>query len=135
MALFSDIDWIIILAVATFLLFGPENRGTMRTIGRWYGRAMRLKQELLEEFSRAADLPPPSPGSAWSIRGVLLDATAAPAARSREATLAVRTAPAAEAVSVSVPAGVPGVAWTGGYPSPAWSTSSAGLPISLEEPR
>ena len=59
MALFSDIDWVIVVAVVAFLLFGKGNTEVLRTMGRWYGRAGRLKQDLLSEFTRAADLPMP----------------------------------------------------------------------------
>ena len=34
MALFSDIDWAILLVAAAFLLFGKENRRLLRTLGR-----------------------------------------------------------------------------------------------------
>ena len=71
MALFSDIDWIIVLAVAAFLLLGKDSGQFLRTAGRWYARAGRLKQELLGEFARAADLPLPPPGAPLTIRGAL----------------------------------------------------------------
>ena len=57
MALTSDFDWAILLGVAALLLLGPNNGPLLRTVGRWYGRAMRLKQELLGELTRAAELP------------------------------------------------------------------------------
>jgi len=47
MALFSDVDWVIVAAVAVYLLFGKGNTDILRTMGRWYGRAGRIKQELL----------------------------------------------------------------------------------------
>ena len=80
MALFSDIDWIIILGVAAFLLFGQGNGALLRTFGRYYGRAMRLKQELLSEFTQAAELPTNPPGRPLSIRQFVLgyDATGQP---------------------------------------------------------
>ncbi|HEV2230564.1 MAG TPA: hypothetical protein VGV64_04820 [Thermoplasmata archaeon] len=72
MALFSDIDWAILLIVGGFLLFGRENQAILRTLGRYYGRAMRLKQELLDEVGRAADLPKGSGGRPPSIREAIL---------------------------------------------------------------
>ena len=72
MALFSDIDWAILLAVGGFLLLGRESGALLRQFGRYYGRFMRLKQELLGELTRAADLPAPSSGGTLSFRGALL---------------------------------------------------------------
>ncbi|MGD0719304.1 MAG: hypothetical protein ABSA15_06995, partial [Thermoplasmata archaeon] len=72
MALASDMDWVIILAVGAFLLFGTKGAGTMRTIGRWYGRAMRMKQQMLGEFTKAAEISLPTPGQPLSIRNALL---------------------------------------------------------------
>jgi hypothetical protein len=120
MALFSDVDWVILLAVAAFLLFGKDNTQVLRTLGRWYGRAGRLKQELLAEFSRAADLPQVGPGQPLSIRGALLGLDP-PAPVNRRVPTAVRRAapaPAAPIVATSHP-------YTGGYPTPIWSTTQA----------
>ena len=52
MTLFSDVDWAILLIAGGFLLLGKDSRGLLRTLGRYYGRAMRLKQELLAEFEK-----------------------------------------------------------------------------------
>jgi hypothetical protein len=116
-ALFSDVDWIIIAGVAAFLLLGKENGQVLRTFGRWYGRAGRLKQEILSEFSRAAELPAPVPGaSALSVRGMLLGIDPPVSARSG--------IPAAVRVPPSVPyrpTYEPAVPWTGSYPVPTWS--------------
>src|SRR5271170_2115962 len=71
MALFSDVDWVIILAAVVFLFFGKDNAQLLRTVGRWYGRAGRLKQDLLAEFTKAAEIPTPV-GGTLSIRGALL---------------------------------------------------------------
>lgn len=57
MALFSDIDWMILLGAGAFLLLGKENAAVLRTLGRYYGRFVRLKNELLGEVAKAADLP------------------------------------------------------------------------------
>lgn len=73
MALLSEIDWVILLGAAAFLLLGPNNGQFVRQIGRWYGRAVRLKGELLNEVRRAADLPPVVAGQPSSLRATLLD--------------------------------------------------------------
>lgn len=73
MALFSDVDWIVILAVAAFLLFGSQGRDFVRQIGRLYGRAMRLKSELLSEITQSTGLPT---GTSGSLRQALLGADA-----------------------------------------------------------
>ena len=124
MALFSDIDWLILLGAAGLLLFGKDNGATLRTLGRWYGRAARLKQELLEEFSKAADLPP-SPGSARSIRGTLLGLDP-PATHSSGIPTAVTVAPRAAAPSIPPTWGP----WTGGVPVPTWSMT---VPVAVSE--
>lgn len=124
MALFSDLDWLIIAAVALFLLFGRQNADTLRTLGRWYGKAVHLKQELLTEFSRAAELPISGGAPAASIRAALLGVASSPPAGSRGIPVAVRTPPSPDPVPW-VPAEVP---WTGGSPVPYWSTN-AGFPI------
>jgi hypothetical protein len=124
-ALFSDTDWIIIVAVGAFLLFGRENGETLRTLGRWYGRAGRLKQELLAEFTRAADLPAPAPGQPLTFRGALLGL---------EPTVThVSGIPAAVRVAPTLPAPSPPPAptpWTGGYPIPTWTMT---VPVLLSE--
>jgi hypothetical protein len=124
-ALFSDTDWIIIVAVGVFLLFGRENGQALRTLGRWYGRAGRLKQELLTEFTRAAELPPPAPGQPLSFRGALLglESTATHVSR----------IPAAVRVAPTLPAPNPPLAptpWTGGYPGATWTMTT---PVLLAE--
>lgn len=73
MALFSEIDWVILLGVGAFLLFGQGSGTVLRQLGRYYGRMMRLKQELLAEFTRAADLPVPTGGQPFSLRQALLE--------------------------------------------------------------
>jgi hypothetical protein len=115
-ALFSDIDWIIIVAAAVFLLFGRGNGELLRTLGRWYGRAGRLKQELLAEFTHAAELPPPAPGQPLSLRSALLglDSTGS---RTSGIPAAVRIPP----TSIPAPIPVTVTPWTGGLPVPTWS--------------
>jgi hypothetical protein len=72
MALLSDVDWLIILAAGGFLLFGQSSGAFVRQLGRYYGRAMRLKQELLSDVMRAAELPAPAPGQPLSLRAAIL---------------------------------------------------------------
>jgi hypothetical protein len=117
MALFSDIDWVIIAAVAVFLLFGKENGQMLRTFGRWYGRAMNLKQELLGELTKAADLPIAA-GQPLSIRGTLLGIDP-PATHLSGIPTAVRMAPTVP----YTPTYEPTLPWTGGYPVATWSTT------------
>ena len=116
MALFSDLDWIIVLGVAAFLLFGRDGGATVRQLGRWYGRALRLKQELVSEVARAADLPLPGGANPGSLRSALLGLDAPDVARTG-IPAAVRTPPA------SPPAPTPPspLPWTGGSPVTSWS--------------
>ncbi|MCI4358768.1 MAG: hypothetical protein L3J99_07095 [Thermoplasmata archaeon] len=114
MALFSDIDWAILLIAAAFLLFGKESQTLLRTLGRYYGRAMRLKQELLSEFANAADLPSLSQGGPLSLRRALLDPAEPPVTSSIPA--AVTRAP----VLTATPSGS---AWTGALGPQSWSVA------------
>ena len=120
MGLFSDLDWVIILAVAAFLLFGQGNRDALRTLGRWYGRANRLKQDLLSEFSRAADLPAPAGGIAGSFRSALLGMDPALERASAVPAPVARTPPPRPVA----PLPPPDMLWTGSYPVPTWSTTA-----------
>ena len=72
MALFSDIDWVIVLAAAAFLLLGKDNSQLLpdHRVAGTVARA-QVKQELLAEFTKAAELPAPV-GGQLSIRGALL---------------------------------------------------------------
>ncbi|MGI0054010.1 MAG: hypothetical protein ACREC5_08105 [Thermoplasmata archaeon] len=90
MALFSDVDWLVLLAVAAFLLFGSQGRDFVRQMGRLYGRAMRLKTELMNEITQSTGLPS---GGAGSIRQALLGPDA-PAAAAPLAGAAVGYRPA-----------------------------------------
>jgi hypothetical protein len=126
MALFSDIDWTIIAVVAAFLLFGRDNAQTVRTLGRLYGRALRLKQELLSEVSKATDLPLGGSGGPPSLRAALLGmdpdvarASRVPAAVSRPPLLP------------TMPPPTPNIPWTGGSPILSWSVTGA-VPSSAE---
>ncbi|MCI4334326.1 MAG: hypothetical protein L3K04_01635 [Thermoplasmata archaeon] len=83
------------------LLLGPQGKGTLRTLGRWYGRAMNLKNELLGELSANAGIPLPTGGAGF--RGFLLTATdPAPMAHAGAVPVAVSAAPAATLTSVAV---------------------------------
>lgn len=62
----------IILAVAAFLLLGRENGAVLRQFGRYYGRLMRLKNELMADFAKAADLPVADPRARLSVRSALV---------------------------------------------------------------
>jgi hypothetical protein len=115
MGLFSDVDWVIIVAVAAFLLFGRENAQVVRTIGRWYGRAVRLKQEMLSEVSKAADLPVGTLGTA-GLRSALLGLDPE-ISRASGIPAAVSTAP----VAIAAPTPAPEIPWTGGSPILSWS--------------
>jgi hypothetical protein len=119
MALFSDIDWMILLVAAAFLLLGKESGPTLRMLGRWYGRAGKIKQELLSEFTKAADLPS-TPGANLSIRGALLGLDPTPTHVSGIPT-AVAIAPSARA-TVAPPTGEP---WYGSLPTPTWSSTAS----------
>jgi hypothetical protein len=123
-ALFSDIDWVILLAAAAFLFLGKDNAQLLRTVGRWYGRAGQLKQELLAEFSKAAEIPVPVNGP-LTIRGALLGLDPTPTQASG-IPAAVTTAPGPAARPIE-PAWIP---WTGGYPTPTWSMT---LPVVPDE--
>jgi hypothetical protein len=118
MALFSDIDWLILLVAAAFLLLGKESGPTLRMLGRWYGRAGKLKQELLSEFTNAADLPS-TPGSNLSIRGALLGLDPPPTHVSGIPT-ALAIPPSARATVASV---VPDP-WHVSLPTPTWSSTA-----------
>jgi len=118
MALFSDIDWAILLIAGGFLLLGRENGALLRTLGRYYGRAMRLKRELLDEVRRAADLPntgAPMPSLRASLLGV------EPPGPSGIPS-AVPRAPVVPPYEVSH-------AWAGAVGLPTWSVASPGSAI------
>ncbi|HTW39674.1 MAG TPA: hypothetical protein VMF04_02295 [Thermoplasmata archaeon] len=124
MALFSDLDWVILLGAAAFLFLGRDNGQLLRTVGRWYARAGKLKQELLAEFTKAAEIPMPVNG-ALSIRGALLGLDPTPT-QSSGIPAAVTTAPGPAPRAVE-PAWIP---WTGSYPMPTWSMT---LPAVVDE--
>jgi len=131
MALFSDMDWVIIAGVAAFLLFGKQSGEVLRTLGRWYGRAGRLKQELLSEITTAAEIPIPLSGANFSIRGALLGLDALPL-ESPGLPTAVTTAASPPPPPSPAPGPTP---WTGGYPIPTWSMTVPVVPSEVEGSR
>ncbi|HYA58495.1 MAG TPA: hypothetical protein VEH57_08585 [Thermoplasmata archaeon] len=76
MALFSEVDWLVIGGVAAFLFFGPQGQQFVRQLGRWYGRLLQLKAEILSEVTASAGLPPASGAPVGSIRSTLLGLSA-----------------------------------------------------------
>jgi hypothetical protein len=133
MALFSDIDWVIIAAVAVFLLLGRDSAQLLRTMGRWYARAGRLKQELLGEFTKAADLPLPPPGTPLSIRTALLGLEPA-TTQTTGIPAAVRVPPTGPPPPPVLPP-TPVPPWTGGWPVATWSRTVPVAPNELEVSR
>lgn len=117
MALFSDIDWAILAAVAGFFVLGKDGGTIVRQAGRMYGRLTRLKSELLSEFTRAADLPAPTPGVPMSIRQSLLDWNPS-GGRVSGIPIAVTTPPAALARMETASPG-----YAGGFGPCTWSVS------------
>ena len=126
MGLFSDVDWLIVGAAAAFLLFGRGNASVLRTVGRWYGRAVRLKQELLTEVSRAADLPLAPAGVAPSFRTALLGLDPV-AGRASGIPAAVPRPPALPPATPRPPE----APWTGGSPFLSWSVTGV-APVPTE---
>lgn len=122
MALLSDVDWVIILAVGAFLLLGQKSGEVMRTVGRYYGRFLRIKQELLNELTRAADLPVLATGAPPSLRNTFL-AAVEPLPPSVHIPLAVSTPPPPPPVGV-----VAGTGMGGGMGSPHWIVATPGVP-------
>lgn len=126
MALLSEIDWVILLGVGGLLLVGPGNGAAIRTLGRYYGRLVSLKRDLLSEFSKAADLPPTAGGAPVSLRQFLLEPAPSAASTASAIPLAVAKAPA-YSTRYAIPSG--SFATTDG--STSWSVA---LPIGLQEP-
>lgn len=125
LALLSDIDWLIILAAGAFLLLGKGDPALLRTMGRWYGRALHLKQELLSEVTRAADLPTSLADRPVSLRNALLGLDTEPGARSH-VPLAVAAAPTALATASAVaPVPAPGMTWVNSVGPEQWSVVTA----------
>lgn len=128
MALFSDIDWVIVVAVAAFLLLGKGNIEVLRTVGRWYGRAGRLKQDLLSEFTRAADLPAPGTPGQVSFRAALLGLDP-PVSHVSGIPAVVTTPPVVPVRNLPFGGSAP---WTDGYPTPTWSMTVPAISDPIE---
>jgi len=128
MALLSDMDWLIILAVAGFLLIGKGDPQLLRTVGRWYGKLVHLKQELLSEITRETGLPAPTPGRPISIRNTLLGLETDEAAHV-PVPMAVAPAPFALATATAVshtPASA--MTWVNSVGPQQWSVATTRFP-------
>ena len=128
MALLSDMDWLIILAVGGFLLIGKADPQLLRTVGRWYGKAMHLKQELLSEITRESGLPASLPDRPISIRSTLLGLDTDEAVRP-PVPMAVAPAPLVLA-SATAAAHAPTAAmtWVNSVGPQQWSVASTRFP-------
>jgi hypothetical protein len=111
---------VILLGVAAFFLFGQGNGAVLRTIGRYYGRAMRLKQDLLAEFTQAAELPTAPGGKPLSIRQALLGFD--------ESGRPVSGIPAAVSAPPVAPIALTAALGSGHVGSPTWSMAVPTLP-------
>ena len=101
----------------------------VRQAGRLYGRFTRLKSELLSEFTRAAEIPPPVPGAPTSIRQSLLNWEPSPG-RTIGIPAAVMVAPTAGASPGMAPDPAPAP-----LGPPTWSdTAGGGSTWSRSEP-
>ena len=128
MALLSDMDWLIILAVGAFLLVGKADPQLLRTVGRWYGRAMHLKQELLSEVTRAADLPPLPTNRPISLRNTLLGLDG-PEPVPTHVPIAVVRPPAVVAMASSVShTPTPAMTWVNSVGPQQWSVVTTRFP-------
>ncbi|HEY1197465.1 MAG TPA: hypothetical protein VGG32_01890 [Thermoplasmata archaeon] len=74
MALFSEIDWIVIAGVAALLFFGPQGQHFVRQMGRWYARMLQFKTEIMSEVTASTGLPVGPGATTGSIRSALLAA-------------------------------------------------------------
>jgi hypothetical protein len=116
MALFSDVDWMVLLAVGGFIFLGPGSAGTVRQLGRYYARLMKFKQQMLADLATAADLPTPAPGQSLSLRRSLLEFDTG---SSRPGGI-----PAAVTSPPLVPADVGASGAPGGFGPTMWATTS-----------
>ncbi len=123
----------ILLAAGAFLLLGKENTAVLRSLGRYYGRFLRLKNELMSEVSRAVDLPRAPAGSPpLTLRQSILGWESEVARTSSGVPAAVAT-PALPPVAIARPFGeatttAPGV---GPY---TWSMSLTTAATEAREP-
>ena len=121
MALLSDMDWLIILAVGAFLLVGKGDPQLLRTVGRWYGKVMHLKQELLSEVTRAADLPAVPSGQPISLRSTLWGVNNAEPAASAVPIAVARPAAVASISSSVSHSPTPAMTWVNSVGPQQWS--------------
>jgi hypothetical protein len=128
MALLSDMDWLIILAVGAFLLIGKGDPQLLRTVGRWYGKVMHLKQELLSEVTRVADVPPLSADRPISIRTTLLGLDAPTPAPSHVPIAVPRPAAAVAMASTGSHPLTPAMTWVNSVGPQQWSVVTTRLP-------
>lgn len=128
MALFSDIDWGILLSVAAFFVLGKEGSSVVRQVGRLYGRLGRLKAEMLGELSKVADLPPPVPGQPISIRQSLLQWDGPSLGRASGIPAAVAAPPLAVIARVE---GTPPIYSALGLGPSTWSSSQPSSTMNL----
>jgi Sec-independent protein translocase protein TatA len=128
MALLSDMDWLIILAVGGFLLLGKGDPQLLRTVGRWYGKVMHLKQKLLSEVTREAGIPNPSTGPQLSVRSALLGLDPPDASRT-QVPIAVARAPAAVTSFAAASSTLaPAMTWVNSVGPHQWSIASTRFP-------
>jgi hypothetical protein len=71
-ALFSDVDWVVIACVAAFLFFGPKGQTFVRQMGRWYARMLQFKSEIMSEVTASTGVPIGSGSPTGSLRSALL---------------------------------------------------------------
>jgi hypothetical protein len=128
MALLSDMDWLIILAVGAFLLIGKGDPQLLRTIGRWYGKLMHLKQELLSEVTRSADIPASALGSPVSIRSTLLGLESEEPVRPPVPIAVVRAPPAIATATAVSHAPVAAMTWVNSVGPQQWSMATTRFP-------
>jgi hypothetical protein len=128
MALLSDMDWLIILAVGAFLLVGKGDPQLLRTVGRWYGKVMHLKQELLSEVTRVADVPPLSADRPISIRTTLLGLDAPALAPSHVPIAVARPAATVAMASTGSHPLTPAMTWVNSVGPQQWSVVTTRLP-------
>lgn len=126
MALFSDIDWIIIVGVGVLLLFGSRNgAGVMRTLGRYYSRLMSMKQQMIGEVTKAADIAPPTPGKPTSLRAAILGTDPGSNGHVSGIPIVVTQPPAV----TYRPTYLPEAPWSAsGFASPTWSVVLPSVP-------
>jgi|SRR5271155_1394923 len=127
MALFSDVDWMVLLGVSAFIFLGPGSGATVRQIGRYYARLLQFQQQLLRDLAAAAELPIPVAGQGLSLRQSLLGLDPAPV-RGSGIPAAVTSPPMAPAVAAPSPGpdGFGPTVWA--TTSPSWEPSRRSSP-------